>query len=398
MINLKTHFFEATRQLAASKLRTFLAILGILVGTASVVAMVSIGKLAEEQILSQFKQLGINLLSVAIYPKNYNQSASSAHNSITLKQAEGFGVASKNIVLAAPYVSSYGQVRYVGHTIQASSVGVTPNMVKIAKLHLDQGRFLSFLDNDHYFCMVGQKVYNAIKKYNPNPIGSQISVGTNIFTIVGVLKTWPTNFFFNTNFNQAILLPIATSLSMQKDAKISDIALRIKSADLIDQTTAHIKTYVNEKVKEQRVMVRSPKSLIDSMQQSSKTMTILLALIGSISLIVGGIGIMNIMLVSVAERHREIGIRMAIGAKPKDIMWQFLIEAVVLSILGGVLGMLLGILVTFGVAVFKQWEFAFFMIPPLVGCSVTITVGVFFGWYPAWKASKLDPIQTLRSD
>jgi len=398
-LSLRTHTREALRQLLSSKLRAFLAVLGILVGTASVVAMVSIGQLAENEILSQFKSLGINLLSVSIFSNNYDQTQSNPMAGLSLQYAENLHTSSKNLILSAPYISSYGDVIYQGVEQNASTVGVTPSMVPMAKLSLNQGRLLSFVDQGDYFCVIGSSLAQSLQKQNPNNlINTQIQVGDNIFTIAGILNPWPTNFFFNTDFNYAILIPISTALGMQKNNAVDNIALRVINTHLLPKTELEIKSYIKKHTIDQQVSIRSPKSLIDSMEKSSETMTILLGLIGGISLLVGGIGIMNIMLVSVAERHKEIGIRKAIGAKNKDIILQFLVEAIVLSIFGGVAGMLLGVLIAYIVALTKGWIFAIFLLPPLVGCLVTISVGIFFGFYPAYKASKLDPIQTLRSE
>lgn len=398
-LSLKTHTREALKQLLSSKLRAFLAVLGILVGTASVVAMMSIGQLAENQILAQFKSLGINLLSISIFSNDNQGTASNPMAGLSLQDAENLNTSSSNLTFSAPYISSYGDVIYQGVEQNASTVGITPKMIPMAKLVLDQGRFLSFLDQNNYFCVIGQSLADNLHKQNPNNlINTQIQVGDNIFTIAGILKPWPTNFFFNTDFNQAILIPISTALGMQKNNSVDSIALRVINTSLLPQTELEIKKYIQTHTVNQQVSIRSPKSLIDSMEKSSETMTILLGLIGGISLLVGGIGIMNIMLVSVAERHKEIGIRKAIGAQNKDIILQFLVEAMVLSIFGGVAGMLLGVLIAYIVALTKGWIFAIFLLPPLVGCLVTISVGIFFGFYPAYKASKLDPIQTLRSE
>jgi putative ABC transport system permease protein len=398
-MKIKTHIREALRQLTSSKLRAFLAVLGILVGTASVVAMVSIGRLAENQILLQFEQLGINLLSVSIYSDNYNSSNANPNATLSLVNAENINAASNNITMSAPYISNYGNIVYQGKTLQGSSVGITPNMMSIADLTLLSGRNLSFLDANDYFCLIGNQFYQSIEQQGvKNPIGSQIAVGNTIFTIIGVLAPWQTNWFFNTDFNNAVLIPIGTALSIQKNATINSIALKINNTTLLPQTEKDITNYIQQHTLKQQVNVRSPKSIIDSMKASSATMTLLLGLIGSISLIVGGIGVMNIMLVSVAERHKEIGIRLAIGAKQRDIQLQFLIESVTLSIFGGIAGMLLGVLVTYGVSLYSKWTFSFFILPPLLGCLVSVLVGIFFGFYPARKASKLDPILTLRSE
>lgn len=396
-MTLNSYFKEALRQLASAKLRAFLALLGLLVGTASVVAMVSIGKLAETQILSQFEQLGINLLSISVYSDNSNTSTSPG---IVLDQQSAAQLisASPNITQVAPYYNSYGNIVYNGTSLQGSSVGLTPAMMKIAKLSVAKGRALSFLDNSNYYCVIGADLSNSIAEQGvANPVGSQIRVGNAIFTIVGILQSWPSNFFFNTDFNSAVIIPLGTAMALQKNPAISNIAVQIHDNSKLNQTQDAIKRYISAHTQDQQIQINSPKTIIDSMRKSSSTMTLLLGLIGSISLIVGGIGVMNIMLVSVAERQREIGIRLAIGARARDIQMQFLIEAVTLSILGGISGMLLGILVTYGVSLYSKWQFAFFVMPPIIGGLVSVMVGIFFGFYPARKASKLDPIITLRT-
>jgi len=396
-MDIKVHLQEALRQLTASKLRAFLAVLGILVGTASVVAMVSIGKLAEDQILAQFRHMGINLLSVNIQPLGSNNNPL---NTLRLKDATKLPTASDNIQIASPYINVFGATRYRGHHLEGAAIGITPAMFDIAKLHLLRGRLLSFLDAGDYYCLIGNKLYHTIIKKTDitNPIDTQIAVGNTIFTIVGVLKSWPTNFFFNTDFNTSVIAPIQTVQQTQANATIQSLAVRIKDTTLINQTKTAIEHYIKTRSIDQGVEIQSPKSLIDGMRKSSETMTLLLGLIGSISLIVGGIGVMNIMLVSVAERHREIGLRLAIGARQRDIHLQFLCESITLSIFGGLSGMVLGIIITYGVALYSHWQFHIYLLPPIVGALVSIFVGVFFGFYPAMKASRLDPIETLRSE
>ena len=397
-MNIKTHIREALQQLKASKLRSFLAVLGILVGSASVVAMISFGQLSQAQILSQFKALGMNLLSVSIYPKNYNSKNANPFANLNIQEATNINKISNNIWFAAPYVNTYGNLIYNGHALQGSTDGITPEMFKIAKLKLHMGRELSFLDKKDYFCVIGHNLYQKMQSFGvQNPIGKQIQVGNNMFTVVGVLQKWPMNFFFSTDFNQAVLVPIATAMALQKNAKIQNVAIRLRDTNKSATTRATVKKYIENHTLQQRVTIRSPKSIAQSFEKTSETTTILLGVIGSISLIVGGIGIMNIMLVSVAERHKEIGIRLAIGAKQSDIQMQFMIESVVLSLFGGIVGTLSGVLISYIISLIKGWHFSIFITPPILGAVVTIAVGVFFGFYPARKASKLDPIETLRS-
>lgn len=395
-MHIRVHINEALRQLMASKLRAFLAVLGILVGSASVVAMVSIGKLAEDQILSQFTKLGINLLSVNI--SNQDSTNVVASNTLSIKDAQAIPEKIKNVSSIAPYFISFGQIVYQGKVLDGSSVGVTAAIFDLAKLNLLHGRLLSFLDQNDYYCLIGNKLYQQIKTTHPHVLGTQIIVGKMIFTIVGVLAPWPDNFFFQSDFNTAVIIPLQTALKTQENAQISNLAIRVYDTTLINQTKKQLKHYIQQHTYHENTTIQSPKSLIDSMESSSETMTLLLGMIGSISLLVGGIGVMNVMLVSVAERHREIGLRLAIGARQRDIQMQFLIESITLAIFGGISGMLLGIIVTFGVAVYSHWHFHLYLLPPLVGALISILVGIFFGFYPARKASRLDPIQTLRSE
>ena len=394
----KFYLREAIRQLLSSKLRSFLAMLGILVGTASVVAMISIGELAEHQIVKQFQAMGTNLLSASIYSNNGN---SNSFDGLSLANANKLRSISPNIEMVSPYVNVNGSVEFSGHSPQQSSaIGATPEIFSIAKLHLAEGRKISFLDAHHYYAVIGYALAKTLKPYinNQSLLNKQITVGKDIYTIVGVLKKWPTNFFFQTNFNSAVIAPIQTVLDNQSNSDISNIAIRIHNTAQLSHTEKTLKNHIHQETIGQQIQVQSPKSLIDSMKSSSETMTLLLAFIGSISLIVGGIGVMNIMLVSVVERRREIGIRMAIGATSRDIQMQFLVESMALSAIGGLLGVIIGILVTLGVAMYSHWDFTLFWGPIIIGCGISVLIGVFFGFYPAKKASKLDPIQTLRSD
>lgn len=400
-MKMQQYFKSAIYQLAASKLRTFLAVLGILVGTASVVAMVSIGLLVQNNILKQFKAMGTNLLSVSVQPKNYNQPNNSPYAHLSIKSANNVINASRNIMKAAPYVSSYGAIIYDGHNLSGSTVGVSPTMYDLAKLSLAKGRYLSYLDanDNNFFCMIGHALLDDIKKQGIlNPIGTQVRVGQSIFTIVGVLKKWPINWFISADFDRAIIIPLRTAMAINNKAKINNIDMRIKDTGKLAQTEAAVKAYVMANTEDQQVRITSPKSLIETMEKQQRTMTIFLGLIGSISLLVGGIGVMNIMLVSVAERRREIGIRKALGARQGDIQRQFLVESVTLSFIGGLSGVLLGVIITYIASLYSKWDFTLFLTPIVVGFVVSVLVGVFFGYYPAKKAAQLDPIQSLRAE
>lgn len=394
-MKLQSHFFEAWSNLISNKLRTFLAILGVLVGTASVVAMVSGGELATRAALAQFKLLGTNLLAVQLS----SAAGATSNQKLSLKTALQLANSVPQLEVVSPYTTIYMPLSYNGHNIEGQIVGVTNNIMDIMKLKMQSGRFISFLDTYEPFCVVGQSVYQTIKQSTlKNPIGQQITLGNHFLTIVGVIESVDNNSFMYVDVNNAVFIPIQESLLLNKYTDISNILLRLSPNVDIDTVQKKVSDYFSENASGKQLYFQSAKQLIESMQKQQAILTLFLGFIGSISLLVGGIGVMNIMLVSVTERKREIGIRLAIGAKRRDIQFMFLIEAIVLSLLGGFLGVVIGILISFIIAMARGWGFTLFIIPPLAGFFVSVLTGVFFGFYPAHKAAKLDPIETLRAE
>lgn len=401
MMQITLHIQEGLSNLLASKLRSFLAILGILVGTASVVAMISSGNLATQAALKQFKQLGTNLMSISLFEQNHDaKKSANTIKKFDLQAALNLQTASPDISLVAPYVSLYEPVSFKGHMINnATIVAATDNMQAAIKISLARGRFISFLDRSNYYAVIGHDLYQHLQGYTQDAIiGQQIYLGQHIFTIIGVANAWRENTFFNADINQALIIPISTASSLSKYAAIHNMVLRLRKKFNIDEVTNAIHRYFKRVAPNQQLYLRSAKQIIESMKNQRHIFTIYLGLIGGISLLVGGIGVMNIMLVSVVERKREIGIRMAVGARRKDIRLLFLIEALSLSLFGGIMGVLLGILTSYIIAHFAQWDFMIFFTPALIGFLVSVATGIFFGFYPAYKASQLDPIDALRSE
>jgi len=213
-----------------------------------------------------------------------------------------------------------------------------------------------------------------------------------------VAKHWKENGFFNEDINQAAIIPLAGISVVSKDAKINNAVLLLKPDSPIDEVIEEIKQIITSLAPKLSVFPRSAKQIIASMESQGRIFTLLLAVIGGISLLVGGIGVMNVMLVSVSERKKEIGIRKAVGAKNSEIQALFLVESVMLSLLGGVLGVLLGLIFTRIVAYFSDWNFSIYLLPPIAGFLVSAATGIFFGFYPARRAAKLEPMATLRSE
>lgn len=381
-------FKVAFANLTATTMRTVLAMLGILVGTASVVAMVSSGQMATQQALVQFKALGTDMLAISISNDSNSGGGGgggSDNNPLDLAKAQAVQSASPAIDTVAPYTLLYAPITYHGDSINGSLIGATQALANVIRINMLSGRFVSDLDHYQLFCVVGNKIYKNLQDHVKNPLGTQIKIGDNIFTIVGIADAWPENAFFYQDINNAIIIPIMTSKLLSKYATIDNLVIRLKpNADIPAVQTA-ITNYINGAAPGKKLFFRSAKELIKSMTAQRKIFTLLLGFIGSISLLVGGIGVMNIMLVTVLERRREIGIRLALGARRSEIQWMFLSEAVLLSLAGGILGIITGLLCSFIIAEFAHWQFTVFLWPPLIGFTVSVLIGVFFGFYPRTK-------------
>lgn len=393
---IRQHIQQALANLLANKLRSFLAVLGILVGTASVVALVSSGQLATKKALDQFKALGTDLMAVSFYETNPTGNASGA-NDFDMDEVEGMYSFIPELKRVAPYTTLYVSMAYEGNRLNGGIIGVTDVLSATIKIKMMQGRFISFLDNYASYCVLGYKLYEQIYEVTKqNPLGTQIQLGPRIFTIVGIAEFWPENSFFNADINNSVIIPISASKVLSKYAKIHNIVMQLHQNTNIETVQNKINTYLMASAPTLKTFFRSASQLIDSMEKQHQIFTLLLGAIGGISLLVGGIGVMNVMLVSVAERRREIGIRMAVGARRKDIRTLFLIEAIFLGILGGIIGILVGILASYIIAKFSNWDFVILILPPILGFLVSAATGIFFGFYPAHRASKLNPIETLR--
>lgn len=393
-MQFKTRLQEALGNLVAHTLRSFLALLGILVGTASVLAIVSGGQLATEQALKQYEQLGTDLLAVSIY---YDYAGpGKAVDYLELPEIADLMNKTNGIGLMAPYVATYVPVSLAGKSLDAGVAGIGDDFPKIAKLTLIQGRPISLMDESEYFCVLGNKIYQSFGTKG-SVIGRQILVGSQYFTIVGVIDEIENNPFLNVDMDNTVFIPLKTAHILSKDAYINHILIKTKAGVNTVKLRGEIEAYINARAKV-RLYFDSSDLIVKNMKKQRQIFTVFLGFIGGISLLVGGIGVMNIMLISISERRQEIGIRMAVGANRWDIMLLFLTEAIILALFGGILGVTLGEIITFAIAEVKHWQFHVFFFPPLLGFCVSMVTGVFFGFYPAVKASKLRPIETLRAE
>lgn len=392
------HCQQALVNLTSSKLRSFLAVLGILVGTAAVVALISCGQLATEKALEQFKALGTDLLAVSVYQKTPDKSHS-GEDSLSVDQWQLLAERIPSILKIAPYSTAYQPLSFQGKVMQGVVIGADEHLAGIVHVTLSQGHFVSFLESFEHFCVIGDGLARQIKEITmDDPIGKQLRIGQSLYTIIGVAEHWKENGFFNEDINQAAIIPIAGITLVSKDAKINNAVILLKPDSPIDAVIDEIKQVISSQAPKLSVFPRSAKQIIASMESQGRIFTLLLAVIGGISLLVGGIGVMNVMLVSVSERKKEIGIRKAVGAKNSEIQALFLVESVMLSLLGGILGVILGLIFTRIVAYFSGWAFSIYWLPPIAGFLVSAATGIFFGFYPARRAAKLEPMVSLRSE
>ena len=394
-MNIAAHIKESLANILHAKMQSFLAILGVLVGTGSVVALISYSSLGTEHALAQFKSLGTNLL--AAYVDQYSVAGNTAQQQphLTLSQMPVLKQASPQIVEIAPYISLYQGISYRGTQMSGGLIGTVDAFEDIAKIQMAKGRFISFLDGSSFYCVVGSDVAKFIQSKGYSPIGQQLRVGTSLFTVVGVMKPWQPNVFIFAELNKGVIIPLKTSYILSRYASIQNLLFRLVKNPDINTAQASIKKQLLRWLPGQHILFRNPQQIIDVIAKTRATYAWLLGSIGGISLLVGGIGVMNIMLVSVIERRREIGIRMAIGAQRSDILTMFLIESVFLTLIGGVLGILSGVAISYGLAAISKWQFHLYLLPPLLGFIVSVFVGIVSGIYPAIRASRLDPVQTL---
>lgn len=404
---LKANLKEALRSLYSAKQRTILALIGIVIGIGSVIAMVSIGTIVQNEALRQFKEMGTDILSIE---KDF-VNASGAPGATGGKQSAGSKIKLNDVLaiptncaavgVVAPTVNTGGgETTYNGKKLERASVmGVTESFLIINKLGIKSGRFLSDLDEQSRYCVVGNGIGNEIMRHGTGSVvGETIRVGESLFTIIGVINDVPEGGMRRFDANTSIFVHITTALRMSKDAEINSINARVRPEFTNDIARKQVMSFFASGTKTLSIRVTSPEETIAQMEKQMQMFTLLLGAIGSISLIVGGVGVMNVMLVSVTERRREIGIRRALGAKRGDIKGQFLIESIILSLIGGLIGVVVGVGASRIISHFAHWQFMVSVGAILLGVGVSTAVGVFFGFYPARQASMLDPIVALKSD
>ncbi|MQY58405.1 MAG: FtsX-like permease family protein [Clostridia bacterium] len=390
----------ALQNLMINKLRSFLSMLGIIIGVTAVIAIISIGQGATEMIQETISSLGSELITISPgYRGGWGgRAARTAGGIFTLELGEELKKKSPNVAQLVPSIQSGGLLKYGENNYQASIVATASGYENIFNHTIAEGRFLIAEDVDNYrkVVVLGSNVARELFG-NQNPLGKKIIIqmgqGRFIFEVVGVLESKGQVMFFN--FDDQVYIPVTTMMKRMTGSKY----VNSYSAQATDSEEAikQVEFLLAKKLEDPDLYnVTSQEEILETIQQVSSTMILMLAGIAGISLLVGGIGIMNIMLVSVTERTREIGIRKALGAKRKDILIQFLIEALVMSMVGGAVGLVLGWAVSVLVSRYGGWTPTLSMFSVVVGIGFSSAVGLVFGIYPAMKAAKLNPVEALR--
>ncbi|SDH56357.1 ABC transporter permease [Winogradskyella thalassocola] len=398
-------FKIATKAIILNKTRTLLTMLGIIIGVASVIAMLAIGEGSKESIRTSISAMGSNMITIKAGADTRGgvRQEASVMESLTLSDYEAIKAQSTLISYSSPVVEGRGQVINGSSNWPSSIYGVNPEYLNIKVVGLQSGSMFTDAEvqTASKVAVIGQTVVENVFPDGEEPVGQMIRFNNIPFKVIGVLEEKGEN-TFGQDQDDVVIAPYTT---VQKRILAIDHLNQIMASAISEEKAPEAVLEVSNILRVQHKLtdsndddftVRSMEELISTFSSTSEMLTILLVAVASISLLIGGIGIMNIMYVSVKERTKEIGLRMAVGGKGSDILMQFLIEAILISITGGVLGVLLGLGATVFIEKFLNWPTSVALYSIVISFAVCAVTGIFFGWYPARKASALDPITALR--
>lgn len=405
-MNISNLFRISFKALGSNKFRALLTMLGIIIGVAAVIAMLAIGQGSKKSIEDEISKMGSNMLMIQPGADMFQGGARmnpSSNQTLILDDYKALKQSCIYLSAISPIVSGNGQSIYGSNNWPVSMVGVNEEYLQIRKFGVKSGRMFQEheINSSAKVCLLGQTVVEELFGEGADPVGLSIRYNRIPFVVIGVLSEKGEN-GMGQDQDDIILAPYTT---VQKRVVAIDYINGINCSTINEEVTQQAKTEIETLLRnrhgihegeEDDFHVRSQQEMLSMFSSTSTVMTILLAVIAGISLVVGGIGIMNIMFVSVTERTREIGLRMAVGARGLDIMTQFLIEAVLISMVGGLIGAGLGIGSSFIIRNMLNWPVVITTYSIALSFAVCTFTGIFFGWYPARKAANLDPIDAIR--
>lgn len=390
-MNLQQSFRLALKSLAASKMRSFLTMLGIIIGVAAVIIIVSLMSSLTNYVIATFEDMGANLITVNISGRGGNRSVDPEEmQTLAEENADAIGYISPTLTVNAT-------AKVGNNNVSVSAQGVNEYYDEIKQLNVQVGRHLAYVDIEERCrsCVIGTYLVKELFD-GANPLGEDITINGYTFTVIGILEEKGDSTMQSAD--NTVLIPYTVAKKMGR-GNITSYSVSAKTKDTIDAAKAVLEKFLLEKFSsDDYFTLIDQAAIIDELNKLIGMMTTMLVGIAAVSLLVGGIGVMNIMLVSVTERTREIGIRKSLGATPWDILGQFLVEACVTSGIGGILGILLGAGGGSAVAKLIGIPFTLSIVSIIVAFSVSAAIGIGFGYFPAKKASKLNPIDALRYD
>jgi putative ABC transport system permease protein len=409
-MNALTAFRSALRALSANALRSVLTMLGIIIGVAAVIAMIAVGQGATQRVQEQMKGLGSNIMLVL--PGGVSQAGvrlgAQTRQRLTEEDAQAIALEIPEVQVAAPTSRTTGQLVWGNSNWGSTIIGVNNDFLEARDWPLQSGRMFDAaeLAGSAKVAWVGATVVRELLG-DQDAVDQVIRVRGIPITVIGVLSPKGQN-SMGQDQDDVVMIPIGTLRNRiwggdatSRLKRVGAISVKVRDGQDMKEVESSIQDLLRQRFKVQAgaddpFTVRNLTEILQAQEESSRVMTLLLAAVAGISLVIGGIGIMNIMLVSVTERTREIGLRMAVGARGRDILTQFLIEAVTLSLIGGAIGVLLGALATWAVGAFAGWDVSLSWASVVLAVGFSGFVGVFFGFYPAQRAAKMLPIQALR--
>ena len=404
------NFRIGIRNLLAHKLRSLLTTLGIIFGVGAVIAMLSIGEGARRQAIEQIKLLGTNNIRInhiTLTGEKAKDAETKFSRGLSFYDSKLIRSALSNINGVACLKFVEAEVRLRGKVSAGRVVGTDADYMNVTNFRPGDGRFIASLDVEEAkkVCVIGSEVAKDLFGYR-NPVGRRIKISDSWFTVVGVMesksiKDGKTSVIKVRNINKDIYIPITTALKRFTDSDrpqaVDEIAIQVKGQDQVVTTASIVKRILqrtHNEVEDYEIII--PSELLAQSQKTQRVFNIVMGSIAAISLLVGGIGIMNIMLATVTERTKEIGIRRALGGTERDILGQFLNETVLVSLIGGIIGIIVGVAMAKAINLFAEWDTVISGFSVFISFGISAIIGILFGIYPARKAAKMDPIAALR--